>query len=260
MFLKSVIRSILKSNVKNYNIISIYSFSTTQQNRKNESTANSSALVPLNNFYYSLKEKAGFQGRYRYRQPQMAIAGFRLYLCIQKQIDYKKWFKVCNSRDVYFSFCLITYLHVWMVCVRLADEGISGKYVRNRLIESMYADIAERMKKLGRIDIKIRAKNAEELNGIFNACFFGYDEGILSDDNVLAACIWRHLLEMRDIEDFSVFRTLCDYIRKNISHLDSIKEVDLLKNGIITIIPLGMDSIDQVKESKKLDDYINNNV
>jgi hypothetical protein len=253
MFLKTVTRSILNSNIKNYNIISIFSFSTTTKNKNN---ATSNSLIPLNNFYNTLKEKAGFQGRYRYRQALMGQAGFHLYLCIQKQLDYKKWFQICNSRDVYLSFCLITYLHVWMVCVRLANEGMSGKFVRNRLIEAMYEDIGARMRKLGNINVKVRASTADELNAIFNASFLGYDEGYLSSDDVLAACLWRHLLEMRDIEDFAIFGILCEYVRKNISHFDSLKEVDLLKNGIITIIPLEREKIDHAKEYEKLDDYL----
>ena len=262
MLLKVLHRSILAKNgllrpiCKNYNIISIYSFSTTEKTQKIDTVVSNNLPVPVSNWFNSMKESVGLQGRYRYKQNQMAAAGVYLYLCIQKQIDFKQFFQICNSRDVYVSFCLVTFLHVWMVCVRLAEEGQSGKFVRNRLIEAMYNDIGERVKKLGKIDIKVKVTAAEELNGIFNACFLGYDEGILSDDIVLSACLWRHLLEMRDIEDFSVFNTLCEYVRKNVVHLDTIKEVDLLKNGIVTLIPLGKDTIDQEKEREKLLNYV----
>jgi cytochrome b pre-mRNA-processing protein 3 len=232
-----------------------------EANKKNEDLDMKSLSTNLPVLYKPtifnrFKEAFGYQGSHRYTQNSMAIAGVRLYLCIQKQIDYDQFFKVCESRDVFYSFCLVTYLHVWMVCVRLAEEGHSGKFVRNRLIEAMWKDVSERIKKMGTFKISVKKESTEALYDIFNACLFGFDEGLLSNDMGLAACLWRHLLEMKDIEDYSTLTTLCDYVRRNVSHLDNVKEIDMLKNGIVTFVTLGNDNVDHFKEREKLYKYI----
>ena len=244
-------RSIIIKNVIRTTISS--KFSTTRATK----AINSNLPVPVKSYLNSFKEFFGLQGGYRYQQHIMARSSINLYLCIQKQIDYDKFFEVCKARDVFFSFCLVTFLHVWLVSVRLADEGRSGKFVRNKLIEAMYNDISERMKKLGPINMDIKKQSAEDLTGFFQASLFGYDEGILSNDLILASSIWRHLLEMREIEDYSVLNKLCDYVRKNIHHLDKLQEIDLLKTGIITFIPLEKDTIDHSKVRENLQKYIN---
>lgn len=51
--------------------------------------------------------------------------------------------------DTFFSWYLITELHVWMLSVRaMAEETEHGRYLRNRIIESMWKDISVRIKKV----------------------------------------------------------------------------------------------------------------
>lgn len=204
-----------------------------------------------------IKETLGYQGSYRYPQTTMAAAGLRLYLCIQKQIDYDKFFNICNARDVFFSFALITFMHVWMISVRLADESRSGLFVRNRLVNAMWTDLAERS---GKLEARLTREKKNEaytlLGDTFNASFFGFDEGLLGDDTILAASIWRHVLEQREIDDFKVLTRLCEYVRKNINHLEQIKEIDLLKNGIVTFIPIDSDKCDHSKLREQLYKYL----
>lgn len=51
--------------------------------------------------------------------------------------------------DTFFSWFLITELHVWMLMVRFMAEGKYGKIARNILVEAMWDDIEIRTKKLG---------------------------------------------------------------------------------------------------------------
>jgi cytochrome b pre-mRNA-processing protein 3 len=205
-------------------------------------------------------EAMGYQGSYRYSQKTMTVSGIRLYLCIQKQIDYDKFFKLCEARDVFVSFSLITYLHVWMISVRLAQEGRSGEYVKQQLVQAMWDDIAKRINVLATLKTKTKRESYEKLNNIFRAALFGYDEGILSDDCILAAAIWRHLLEMRDIGDLRVLTRLCEYVRKNVKHLDGIQENEIMVHGIATFIDFDKDSVDHFKERKKILDYFSQNL
>ena len=103
---------------------------------------------------------------------------------------------------------------------------------------------------------KNQLKTYNTLNGVFQAFMFGFDEGILSDDHVLASAVWRHLFEMKEIEDFSSVATMCDYIRKNVAHMDKISELDLLRNGVVTFVDRDVKELDHLKARTKILDEI----
>ena len=169
----------------------------------------------------------GFQGSLRYNQVILKQNSARLYLCIQYQIDYDKFFEKTQSPDVMYTWCLVTFLHVWMICVALFEFGQTGLFVRKLLIQNMWKDINKREGQLKRpMNKKNKITTYEHLYEVFRAFMVGFDEGLLSDDVVLAGAVWRHILEMREITDYAVLGEMCDYIRKNISHLENIPEVD----------------------------------
>merc|ERR1712127_167111 len=209
-------------------------------------------FVPPTRFM-RLKEFMGYQGGLSYPQPVLSVAALNLYLCIQYQIDFDKFFKKLNYPDVFYSYCLINFLHVWLLSVPLIHYGRSGIHVRKLLHQNMWKDIEARAKKLNSAmsrENKLKAYN--HLNDIFKAFLFGFDEGILSDDTVLAGAVWRHLLQQKEIEDYFVLVEMCDYIRKNVSHLDTITEVDLLKNGVVSFVDFEQKNLDHSKVRVKL--------
>nr|XP_047902389.1 ubiquinol-cytochrome-c reductase complex assembly factor 1-like isoform X2 [Anser cygnoides] len=71
----------------------------------------------------------------------------------------------------------------------------------------------------------------------FYAALFGYDEGILSDDHVLAAALWRNLFN-RNCEDPRHLELLVEYVRKQVQHLDALSGEDLLLTGEVSWRPL----------------------
>jgi hypothetical protein len=173
--------------LNNRQILSLYSSKVANDDVSFDQTVNQNLPVIVKpSLITRVKEAFGYQGSYRYSQKTMTVSGIRLYLCIQKQIDYDKFFNVCQSRDVFASFCFITFLHVWMISVRLAQEGRSGEYVKQRLIQSMWDDINKRTGALTRMKAAVKRDSFEKLNAIFQTSLFGYDEGILSSDCILA--------------------------------------------------------------------------
>ena len=56
----------------------------------------------------------------------------------------------------------------------------------------------------------------EELSYQFNAAIIGYDEGILSDDKVLAAAIWRRFFQCEG-KNPEHLETLVYYVRKQVT-------------------------------------------
>jgi cytochrome b pre-mRNA-processing protein 3 len=227
---------------------------TSISNNQQESFENVNLNLPIvrkPSVFDQVKEKLGFQGSFRYSQTVMRRSGLRLYLCLEQQVEYEKFFKLCKLEDVFANWCLITFLHVWLISVRLADESRSGLFVRRELVDVMWKDITERTTKL-RVRGEIKNQSLLDLYDIFNGCLFGFDEGLLSNDAGLAASLWRHFLGMEDANDFSMLVTLCDYVRKNVHHMEKIPEKDLLRHGVVTFVKFDQESIDHEIEKIKI--------
>lgn len=51
--------------------------------------------------------------------------------------------------DTFFSWFLVTELHVWMIMVRYMAEGNAGRLVRNNAASTMWEDTTARVQNLG---------------------------------------------------------------------------------------------------------------
>ena len=121
-----------------------------------------------------------------------------------------------------------------MISVPLFEFGQTGLFVKKLIIQNMWSDINKRESQLQRpMNRENKFKTYEHLYEVLRAFMVGFDEGLLSDDIVLAAAVWRHILEQKEITDYAVLGEMCDYIRKNIAHLEKIPEVDGMKGKII---------------------------
>ncbi|GBP11046.1 Ubiquinol-cytochrome-c reductase complex assembly factor 1 [Eumeta japonica] len=69
------------------------------------------------------------------------------------------------------------------------ETGENGRFLRNSIVEAMWGDVNTRAKKLGAINPSRTRKQIEELSEQFQAALIAYDEGLMSEDTVLAAAI-----------------------------------------------------------------------
>ena len=208
-------------------------------------------------FFDRFKEGLGFQGALKYKPRALLLASYRLYMCIQYQVDFDKFYAKLNAPDVMYSYCVVNFLHVWLVSVPLGAHGHTGRRVRKRLIENMWMDIEERAKQLKVTMKKEDKRNTyEHLNDVFRTMLFGLDEGLLGDDTELASAVWRHLMDERDVHDYAALGDLCDYIRKNVSHLEAISEHDLLQHGIVSFVDFEQRDLDHSKVRPKMIELI----
>jgi cytochrome b pre-mRNA-processing protein 3 len=218
-------------------------------------------VVVKQKFFDTLKEYSiglGFQGSLNYKQVVLKQNAARLYLCIQYQIDYDKFFEKCKSPDVMYTWCLITFLHVWLINVALFEFGRTGLFVRNMLIQNMWTDFDKRARQLNPMNKKNKFATSEHLMQVFYAFLIGFDEGLLSDDIVLAGAVWRHIFEMKDIEDYGALAEIVEYIRKNVAHIDTIPEEDILKYGIISFLDFDAKTLNHLETRQKLMDVLKN--
>lgn len=143
-------------------------------------------------------------------------------------LDYSKFYKEFNMPDTMFSWFMVTELHLWMVMLRVMAEGQDGKTYRDTLVETLWNDVTTRMSKLGHIRSSVKKKQLTLLSQQFQAAIVNYDEGIMSDDKVLAAALWRRFfgLECNNPEHLE---KLLIYVRKQVTLMEAISSNEVTK-------------------------------
>ncbi|KAM4692279.1 ubiquinol-cytochrome c reductase complex assembly factor 1 [Rhinophrynus dorsalis] len=181
-------------------------------------------------------EAMGFTGPLKYNKWKIKIAALRMYTCCVERIDYDEFFEKCSLPDTLNSWFLVTQLHVWMCLVRMKQEGRAGKYMCRYIVHSMWEDVEQRGKVMG-IDSLTLKNSMRAMTEIFYAAIFGYDEGIMSDDRVLAASLWRNLFN-KECDDPRQLELMVEYVRKQMQYLDTLNGEDLLLTGEVVWRPL----------------------
>uniref|UniRef100_A0A1A8FFP1 Ubiquinol-cytochrome c reductase complex chaperone n=1 Tax=Nothobranchius korthausae TaxID=1143690 RepID=A0A1A8FFP1_9TELE len=183
-----------------------------------------------------LIEAMGFTAPLRYNKWKIKIAGLRMYTCCVERINYDELFDKCSLPDTLNSWFLIAQLHVWMCLVRMRQEGREGKFMCHYIVHSMWEDVDQRIKIMG-INAVHRKEAMKAMTETFYGAIFGYDEGILSDDCVLAAALWRNLFCCQ-CEDPRQLELMVEYVRKQMQFIDTLDGEDLLLTGEVKWRPL----------------------
>ncbi|XP_059046122.1 ubiquinol-cytochrome-c reductase complex assembly factor 1 [Achroia grisella] len=170
---------------------------------------------------------------------RLKLTGYFLYECVPDKVAYKDWFENLELPDTFASWFIITELHVWILMVRYMAEDITvskaeknkyikgdGHFVRNCIIEALWADVGNKIKLLEGANPAIARKQVSELSEQFQAALVAYDEG-LSDDRVLAAAIWRRFYSLSDDAKAENVEKIVNFIRHQVSVLDKIPGQDL---------------------------------
>nr|XP_021187863.2 ubiquinol-cytochrome-c reductase complex assembly factor 1 [Helicoverpa armigera] len=177
---------------------------------------------------------------------RLKLTGYFLYEGIPENVSYADWFESLELPDTFVSWFTITELHVWLLMVRYMAEDVvlptgdkkkyikgDGHFIRNCIIEALWADVANKIKLLEGANPAIARKQVSELSEQFQAALVAYDEG-LSDDKVLAAAIWRRFYSLSDDVKAEHIERLVKFIRHQISQLDKIPSEDLKSKPNIT--------------------------
>ncbi|KAG5318388.1 UQCC1 factor, partial [Pseudoatta argentina] len=142
-----------------------------------------------------------------------------------------------NLPDTFFAWFLVTELHVWMIMIRYMTDEKDGKAIRNYVVATMWQDTQARIENLGLIKTKLKNKQLQEISHQFNAAIIGYDEGIQSDDKVLAGALWRRFFQL-ECNNPEHIETLLIYVRKQICLFDSLPNDEILRKPILKLIDI----------------------
>ncbi|XP_064636122.1 ubiquinol-cytochrome c reductase complex assembly factor 1-like [Lineus longissimus] len=194
-------------------------------------------------------------GKLRYNKSRMRLAACKLYLCCDELVDHFEMTQVLGLPDTFYSWYLSMELHVWLMMVRLHQEGEEGKYVKHMLVKALWDDVENRSKKLGHAALtSARRVGIKEIGNHFQAALFAYDEGALGDDRVLGAAIWRIVFEMQDVDPVLI-ELIVAYVRKQLKHLDGQLSENLLLKGQTTFLPIYGDE-ELVDNREKLEEIL----
>ncbi|CAG9840040.1 unnamed protein product [Diabrotica balteata] len=89
------------------------------------------------------------QTAYLRQSQKIKARGYILYEEIADKIDYLEFFKEFELLDTFYSWFTVTELHIWMLSLRAMAEGENGKDLRNAIVEALWTDVAQRVKRLG---------------------------------------------------------------------------------------------------------------
>nr|XP_045597589.1 ubiquinol-cytochrome-c reductase complex assembly factor 1-like [Procambarus clarkii] len=157
-------------------------------------------------------------GWFDYSKYKLKRSGYLLYGNACDRALASDFFRVCDLPDTFYSWFLVTELHIWMLMVRLMAEGEEGRYTRNSLIEALWEDCDARSKKLGSLAQSVRQEQMQSIGSSFQAALFAYDEGLMSDDRVLASALWRRLFS-RNCKDPETLECCVQFVRKQVEYL-----------------------------------------
>ena len=172
---------------------------------------------------------------------KLRSSGYILLTHCAQRPDVVKFFETFNMPDTFYSWFLITEIHVWLLGARLMAEGDEGKLVRNSMIEALWVDCDTRAKALGDMSTSARGKHIVAIAEEFQAALFIYDEGLASSDMALASALWRRFfMSMHELgedetplPDPEKLLLLVDYVRRSAHYLDKLDAVDIIvRNNI----------------------------
>ncbi|XP_034021798.1 ubiquinol-cytochrome-c reductase complex assembly factor 1 [Thalassophryne amazonica] len=186
--------------------------------------------------FTKLIEAMGFTGPLKYNKWKIKVAALRMYICCAEKINYDEFFERCSLPDTLNSWFLVTLLHVWMCLVRLRQEGRAGKYMCHYVVETMWGDVVQRIKIMD-VDATRRNEATKVMTELFYVAVFRYDEGLLSDDSVLASALWKNLFSSQ-CEDPRQLELMVEYVRKQMQYIDALDGEDLLLTGEVNWRPL----------------------
>ncbi|GAB0086612.1 ubiquinol-cytochrome-c reductase complex assembly factor 1 [Sergentomyia squamirostris] len=169
-----------------------------------------------------LQKKFGWSGD---SQSKLKLSSYLIYESIVDRLNYVEFFRRFNLPNTFNSWFLVTELHVWMVLTRAMAEGPergeNGRFMRNCIVEAMWSDVNARAKKLDPQNPSAAKKHIEILSHQFQAALINYDEGLMSDDKVLAGALWRRFFE-KECNNYEMLEDLVKYVREHVKMLEML--------------------------------------
>ncbi|XP_039270638.2 ubiquinol-cytochrome-c reductase complex assembly factor 1-like [Styela clava] len=168
----------------------------------------------------------------KYQRRQLDEASHILLNSIYTKVDFASLQKFAKLEDSFEVWLKIVYLHVWMVLVKLSQDGRDGKIMCKRIISLMWQDIETRTGKLQeelKQNLKINQQR-KDYHSLLRTSFILFDYGLLKDDATLAGSIWGQIYNFEKVDPRYV-ESIVHYVRFTLARLDDIPISELVLNS-----------------------------
>lgn len=114
-------------------------------------------------------------GLYALTRNTLRLSAAHLYVACTDKVPVEIFFRELNLPDTFFSWFVITEIHVWMMMCRLMAEGPEGKFGRNELVKCLWDDCDKRIT-IYKLPRKQQKEMMTSLSDQFRAAVISYDE------------------------------------------------------------------------------------
>lgn len=212
---------------RNYNLLPICKLPTIRSVQQkllfgSSAVINEDSTEAKKNIFQRLKKKMFPHANLRISRNVLGQAGTVLSTCCTHQVDVEQFFKILDLPDTYYSWWLVTELHIWMLFIRLnVGKTEEGLLCRHHMMNEVYKDMDNRAKLMGG---KLGAKERNDtIWDLAEECKFAiaiYDLGLIKSDVDLANSLWRRFFLMTENVDVEKLELLVAYVRKTVAFLD----------------------------------------
>ncbi|XP_034256829.1 ubiquinol-cytochrome-c reductase complex assembly factor 1 isoform X2 [Thrips palmi] len=164
------------------------------------------------------------------------LKGLELFRGVES-VDWKEYFRVFNMPDTFHSWFLVIELHMWMLNVRINNEGGAGDHLKRFSLESMWDASKIRAKNLESYSSSSLRESFDDLYEELMAAFLMYDLGLLGSDVDLANALWYRFLQEK-CDDPEKLELLVRHIRKQIDLLEKLSKEEFIDKTGVTWLPL----------------------
>ncbi|KAI8240325.1 hypothetical protein K4K57_002890 [Colletotrichum sp. SAR 10_99] len=140
------------------------------------------------------------------------------------------WLEALDLQPSFSSWSQTTMLHMYIVLARLRClDRDAAQALQHQFIDQFFFD-CERMMHLnhGMTSSALRQRYLKEIFVQWRGLIAAYDEGIVKDDRVLGAAVWRNLFKSRENADMRQVAAVVAWIRASLRDVEAGAVEDLL--------------------------------
>ncbi|KAK2004833.1 ubiquinol-cytochrome C chaperone [Colletotrichum falcatum] len=140
------------------------------------------------------------------------------------------WLQCLDLQPSFSSWSQTTMLHMYAVIARMRClDRDASRNLQHQFIDQFFFD-CERMMHLnhGMTSSALRQRYLKEIFVQWRGLIAAYDEGVVKDDRVLAAAIWRNLFKSREDADMRQVAAVVAWLRATLHDLEAAPVEDLI--------------------------------
>ncbi|KAK1781728.1 ubiquinol-cytochrome C chaperone-domain-containing protein [Copromyces sp. CBS 386.78] len=139
------------------------------------------------------------------------------------------WHEEFGLLPTFSTWAHVTMLHLYLVVVRLRclDKDAHATW-QAQLVDHFFHQAEEKMDRTHDMSSRVmRQRYLQDLFVQWRGVVMAYDEGLVKDDAVLAAAVWRNLFKAREDIDVRTLAAIVSWVRSQLKYLDFMDDAGL---------------------------------